>query len=553
MRRKSLGFIAFFLSLSIYFSCIDEGVDVPGGYQNAPETELLAYAKKLVGENGEGCSLIDLQKGNSNSRTVTDYSTIATPLWEKAKTERHGDEEVLVVPLQSEDEIHSSMYFEEEHKDRLYKTKTFSRLIIRKKNGETYSQVFTYLPSRHYAKNRQEVLDTMGFSPLAVKYYGTILISGLDGKFQQGFFYERGVPTIHFTPQKHTHTHVSRSVNDTTECNNHEHSHSIKVRLNLSGNPIVASRSYSEGDETDLICMFCGESALTCSCNTVIGNYVYCGTCGNLIYQCVCSLIDYCPICGMSSCVCTYYVCNTCKQTICICEQEQGCRHCGSLYCNGWCQGSDNDEQKDDESGNITIEELKSNIIEQYGQNCGLVAALEKTNGLSNLKGIEELEFLEASYAYDSKNKFLLVPKGWDGDISRTAFPEELVHYLQDHIYSGGIGQYANGAGKSNIEFEAKVITDLILLKKRRELTRNECKVLIEDENNKISTSEYNKFLRTIRKGKMKTEDYTKFLNDFSKYAKNGEYKNNVKTDLEPLILKEYGSKFTSNKCGTDD
>ena len=35
-------------------------------------------------------------------------------------------------------------------------------------------------------------------------------------------------------------------------------------------------------------------------------------------------------------------------------------------------------------------------------------------------------------------------------------------------FYSGGIGQYANRAGKSNIEFEAKVITDLIQLKKMR-------------------------------------------------------------------------------------
>ena len=349
MRRKSLGFIAFFLSLSIYFSCIDEGVDLPGSYQKAPETELLAYAKKLVGENGESCSLIDLQKGNPNSRAVTDYSTVATPLWEKAKTERHGEEEVLIVPLQSEDEIHSSMYFEEEHKDRLYQTKTFSRLVIRKKNGVTYPQVFTYLPSRNYAKNRQEVLDTMGFSPLSVKYYGTILISGLDGKFQQGFFYERGVPTVHFTPQKHTHTHVSRSVTDTTECNNHEHSHSIKVRLNLSGNPVVASRSYDEGDEAleNIKCEVCHMSVLECECVTVNADYIYCGVCGCLLYQCICSFLNNCPICGMSSCVCTYYVCNTCKQTVCICNQEQGCRYCGNLYCNGGCQGSDDEEPEE--------------------------------------------------------------------------------------------------------------------------------------------------------------------------------------------------------------
>ena len=369
MTRKTLGFIAFFISLSIYFSCIDEGVDVPGSYQKAPETELLAYAKKLVGENGEGCSLIDLQKGNPNSRAVTDYSTVATPLWEKAKTERHGDEEVLVVPLQSEEDIHSRMFFEEEHKDRLYQTKTFSRLVIRKKNGETYSQVFTYLPSRHYAKNRQAVLDTMGFSPLSVKYYGTILISGLDGKFQQGFFYERGVPTIHFTPRKHTHTHVSRSVNDTTLYDSTGYTPSMNVRLNLSRKTAVASRSYDAGDETDLICMFCGGSAFICSCFIVDGNYIYCDGCGNLKGQCVCSLLPICPVCGLFVCICNF--CPNCYNNPCICgASEEKCNYCGNANCNGECQksgsgddDSDDNNPEDDKSEDKTIEELKEDII----------------------------------------------------------------------------------------------------------------------------------------------------------------------------------------------
>ena len=68
-----------------------------------------------------------------------------------------------------------------------------------------------------------------------------------------------------------------------------------------------------------------------------------------------------------------------------------------------------------------------------------------------------------------------------------------------------------------------------------------------------IPTANYNKFLRSIRNRKMKNEDYTKFLNDFSKYAKNDEYSDKVNTNLEPLIINNYGSKFTSDKCGTND
>ena len=253
MKKKLLSFLALFISLSIYFSCTDEGVEVSGLQRINPDSDLLAYAMNLVGENGEGCSLIDLQKGSTNSRAVTDYSTVATPLWDKAKTEHHGDEEVLIVPLQGEDDIHSSMYFEEEEMGRLYQTKTFSKLVVRNKNGHTVTQVFTYLPGRNYAKNRQAVLDTMGFSPLAIKYYGTILISDLTGKFQQGFYYERGIPTIHLTPKKHTHTAGSRAINDSTECDNHEHSHSMDIRLKLSGNMRIASRSSDEGEEVDAV------------------------------------------------------------------------------------------------------------------------------------------------------------------------------------------------------------------------------------------------------------------------------------------------------------
>ena len=372
MRKKTFSFLAFVLSLSIYFSCIDEGVEVSGLQRINPDSDLLSYAMNLVGENGEGCSLIDLRKGSTNSRAVTDYSTIATPLWEKAKTERHGDEEVLIVPLQGEDDIYSSMYFEEEEMGRLYQTKSFSRLVVRSKNGHTVTQVFTYLPGRNYAKNRQAVLDSMGFSPLAVKYYGTILISDLEGKFQQGFYYERGVPTIHLTPKKHTHTIDSRAINDSTECDDHKHSHAMDIRLKLSGNMRIASRSMDEGEEIDMPCMFCGQSALNCTCFIVDGNYVYCDDCGKLKGECICSMLPTCPICNMLVCVCTSYVCDVCGNVFCICngtgpEPDQGCKYCGKTDCNGRCQntGPSIDEPKDTIASKAKTIFRNSNMTEE--------------------------------------------------------------------------------------------------------------------------------------------------------------------------------------------
>lgn len=342
MKKNLLSFLALFISLSIYFSCTDEGVEVSGLQRINPDSDLLAYAMNLVGENGEGCSLIDLQKGSTNSRAVTDYSTVATPFWDKAKTEQHGDEEVLIVPLQGEDDIYSSMYFEEEEMGRLYQTKTFSRLVIRSKNGVNTPQIFTYLPGRNYAKNRQAVLDTMGFSPLAVKYYGTILISDLEGKFQQGFFYERGVPTIHLKAKQHTHTDACCSGDDTA-CDNHEHSHSLQMRLKFSGNMTVTSRSVDDGDvEVDPeVCPMCGFSDCTCSKiegeenekkDTIV--YDYCTTCWWPKEECKCP--EKCKLCGKKPCICIG-VCMACKKNPCICTPKR-CEHCLKFYCTGECK-----------------------------------------------------------------------------------------------------------------------------------------------------------------------------------------------------------------------
>ncbi|MDR0543281.1 MAG: hypothetical protein LBH19_13865 [Dysgonamonadaceae bacterium] len=48
-------------------------------------------------------------------------------------------------------------------------------------------------------------------------------------------------------------------------------------------------------------------------------------------------------------------------------------------------------------------------------------------------------------------------------DLISQAFPEEYIHFFQDHIYPGGICVYlnSNNPRKNNIEFEAKFVQDL--------------------------------------------------------------------------------------------
>ena len=47
------------------------------------------------------------------------------------------------------------------------------------------------------------------------------------------------------------------------------------------------------------------------------------------------------------------------------------------------------------------------------------------------------------------------------GSIS-SAFPEEFIHLFQDYYYSGGINQYNGTTGHNNIEFENKLLQDLL-------------------------------------------------------------------------------------------
>lgn len=62
---------------------------------------------------------------------------------------------------------------------------------------------------------------------------------------------------------------------------------------------------------------------------------------------------------------------------------------------------------------------------------------------------------------YGAKNN-VVVLNDLGKSITQTQLGEELIHASQDRTYSGGIGQYSSGKGTPNIEFEAKLIFELI-------------------------------------------------------------------------------------------
>lgn len=86
----------------------------------------------------------------------------------------------------------------------------------------------------------------------------------------------------------------------------------------------------------------------------------------------------------------------------------------------------------------------------------GIAAILDVIDGLSKLTwGI--ITSTDYTGGYNASNKTILMANGWDGDVTNKTFLEELIHFMQDQIYSDGIGALWRTA-TTNIEFEAKVM-----------------------------------------------------------------------------------------------
>ena len=145
-------------------------------------------------------------------------------------------------------------------------------------------------------------------------------------------------------------------------------------------------------------------------------------------------------------------------------------------------------------------------------------------------------------------NKTILMANGWDGDVTNTTFLEELSHFMQDQIYSDGIGALWRTA-TTNIEFEAKVMVDAYYIGKSDKFYRSESVVLRRIEENNITSEDYKTFQTKIRKGKLSHEDYVNMLKLYNAYTPYPEYKDKLESNLLPSLLNSFGIKMFSNKC----
>ncbi|MDR0687620.1 MAG: hypothetical protein LBF55_02910 [Prevotellaceae bacterium] len=91
-------------------------------------------------------------------------------------------------------------------------------------------------------------------------------------------------------------------------------------------------------------------------------------------------------------------------------------------------------------------------------------------------------------------------------DYISTLFPEEFIHFFQDNYYPGGIDQYRKNTmvGFANIEFEAKLIQDLLCV--RRD---GVCPALAAGLN---KSSEYSEWIEEIGRENDHFPNYTELL-----------------------------------------
>lgn len=120
---------------------------------------------------------------------------------------------------------------------------------------------------------------------------------------------------------------------------------------------------------------------------------------------------------------------------------------------------------------------------------------------------------------------------------------------MQDMTYTGGTAQYLDD-GKPNIEFEAKVIQDLFnYARDGIYFKRWDSIVLTNISVENIAFEDYKKFLDSIGNGTMANADYFNMLNKFVQYTDMNLDKDDIKSNLNPVMLNLYGDKFAKKDC----
>ena len=342
MNKKHILWFAFFCLL--FWTCTDLSPfgDSTHSMKDSDST-LMNLIKEKLQQSEQQLSLPYVNK-QQNRHALTrgvSYSTVVSPQWEDAQTVWNDDEEILLVPLQNEEELRSRTHVDLCGEESFQFSKTFSRLVVRRKGESTIAHVLTYLPDAVYMEEHAAKLDTMGYYPGYSNYEGIVLVSSLNGNILHGLLYKHGRIIAKLYPgEGSSHTHDC-SHEHGTEC---EHRR-VSLKINLYSSFQVQTRGgYDDDGGESILCSTCRGNALNCDCFVIVGEIKYCEDCGAETFNCKCNEEDdqpdltICSVCGDEPCSC--HTCRDCENNPCT---------CGS--------GGNNNEDKENENDDGNKEE----------------------------------------------------------------------------------------------------------------------------------------------------------------------------------------------------
>ena len=291
------------------------------------ENEILLKAKELVENQGSAIPLPVNGTGTAQSRSGVSSIANATPLWDNVKSYNIDGMQVLMVDLQTAEEVYSRIATTKEGVETIQESTTFSKLVIRKKGTDLYANVLTYLPESNYASANEERLDTIGYYPYYIDYTGVTLTSCLDGTILRGIRYEDGKMAGLITKEKPV-----ACVHEHHEGETCAHEHSSDSYNIVSINLFTQSSKQSMSRAGDQICSSCFYPIDEFGCCTFC-DYVDCPNCGNhslnpnnnICRKCGYYITSICPYCGSLVSICGHSpedFCGMCGEhkSRCVCD-----------------------------------------------------------------------------------------------------------------------------------------------------------------------------------------------------------------------------------------
>lgn len=300
MRKLSL-FAQVFLLLSClcFYSC--ENTDNTEGVEQEalpPETiEAMNYLKT------KELSLPDMHQTSSHPtvstrsamavpETLTEKKAMILPDWSSLQTYRDKWEDVRLFSLkETKTPLSGFVYTRIKGKEERLLAVSASKLALWKVKGRLIGRIITYLPDRKFLKAGHSVKE-LGYKLEGSEFSGFCLISTLEGEFLYGDKYDKGRHLFHFmrNPQmvKHKANTNADSLSTTVKDENAAGTSRIYIALFSESNNIQPLSTYSDIEEDDFPCSFCGLPADLCTCVVITPDGMRCPICGGPWGSCRC-------------------------------------------------------------------------------------------------------------------------------------------------------------------------------------------------------------------------------------------------------------------------